>query len=429
LPKVASARSSVLLILGATVLSGVSGYLVTWHVARTVGPSSYATFAIFWSALYLIVGVLFGLQQEAAQATAATAAIEQHREFGAAPAVRRASIARFAVLLSLVVVAVVLASSVLWAVPSLGVSHTALVWPIVIGAGFNCLVAAASGVMAGSEMWRHLAAIVAIDGVLRVGGVFLVLGSGGGIETLAWVVIAPFPLALALVFFSAPRRILRSARVSLGYRSLVRQTGQTLLAASATAVLINGFPLILSFYASDTNKNQLGSLILAITLTRAPILVPLMALQSYLVTRFSLRPEAVMGLIVRLLIGIAVLIGLLAFATLLWGTQLMGLFFGAAYALAPAVLVPLVASSGLIGALCVSGPAVLACHRHGAYALGWVVASGCAILVLFIPIPLDNRAALALAVGPLGGLIVHIGFLVGQKVAIPGNQVDSAPRR
>ncbi|MEB0222588.1 hypothetical protein, partial [Pseudomonas sp. AB12(2023)] len=56
---------------------------------------------------------------------------------------------------------------------------------------------------------------------------------------------------------------------------------------SATAVIINGFPLLLAFFALATEKAELGALILAITITRAPVLVPLMALQSYLITRFS----------------------------------------------------------------------------------------------------------------------------------------------
>ncbi len=418
MPEGASGRSSVVLILGATVVSGIAGYVVTWQVARTIGPGQYAIFAVFWSALYLIVGVLFGLQQEATQATAATEASSRATATGT-PRTRRVSIARFAAVIAVCAMVVVGVSSLAWAPAALGGAHLDLVWPIVIGAGFNCLVAAASGVMAGSEMWRHLASIVAIDGVLRVAGVLLVLSFGHGVTELAWAVIIPFPLSLAIVFGSSPRRILRSARVSLGYRTLMRQTGQTMLAATATAVLINGFPLILSFYSTTADKSALGALILAVTLTRAPILVPLMALQSFLVTRFSLQPATAPKLILRIFVGIAIVIALLALATFLWGTQLMGLFFGTGFALEPAVLVPLVASSGLIGALCVSGPAVLARHRHGVYAAGWVAASVCAILVLFIPIPLDNRAALALASGPLVGLCVHIGYLIRDRGRTP----------
>jgi O-antigen/teichoic acid export membrane protein len=412
MPDRMSDRSSVALILGATVISGIAGYLVTWSVARAIGPQGYAVFAVFWSALFLIVGVLFGLQQESTRATAArTTDAQQHA---------RSSLWLFAAVIAVIVVIVVLGTSIWWAAPSLGSADSGLAWQIALGSGVDCIVAMASGVMAGSQLWRHLAAIVALDGVLRATAVFVVLSFTHDVHALAWAVIAPFPLSLLIVFAVSPRALISRARVALSYGTLIRNSSQTMLAASATALLINGFPLILSFFSGSDDKHILGALILAVTLTRAPILVPLMALQSYLVTRFSLRPEAVAKLVVRLLALIAVIIGLLAFAAALIGTQVMSLVFGAGFALPPSVLAPLVASSGLIGALCVTGPAVLARQLHAGYAIGWVVASIVAIFVLFLPVQLETRTVLALSIGPFIGLCVHIGFLVrGAKVGSP----------
>ncbi|MDQ1581487.1 MAG: hypothetical protein QOD05_2262 [Microbacteriaceae bacterium] len=378
---------------------------MTWGVARTVGPAGYAVFAVFWSALFLIVGVLFGLQQEATRATVETTTRSS--------AVRsRSSIWVFVACLALVLVLIVLTSSVWWATPSLGSTNLALVWPIALGAGANCLVAAASGVMAGAQLWRQLAAIISLDGILRAVGVFVVLPHTHDVFALAWVVIAPFPLSLAIVFASSPRTLIARARVHLSYLALLRNSLQTMLAASASALLINGFPLILSFFAAPTDQHRLGAVILSITLTRAPILVPLMALQSYLVTRFSVRPEGVARLILKLFVAIVVVIGVLSIATALWGTELMGTVFGAGFSLPSVVLVSLVASSGLIGALCVTGPAVLARAMHGGYAMGWIVASVVALGVLFTPLPIESKAVLALSVGPLTGLALHLALLL-----------------
>jgi O-antigen/teichoic acid export membrane protein len=397
-------RSSVVLILGATVVAGVAGYVVTWRVASTIGSAGYAVFSVFWSALFLVVGILFGLQQESTRAVAETA-----NESPSKPV--RASLWRFSAAVALVVVAVVLVTSFVWAPPSLGVSHLGLVWFVAAGAGLNCLVAAASGILAGAGLWRYLAMIVALDGILRVIGVLAVLAVSHDVLALAVVVILPFPLSLLIVFAFARGRLIVNAKVSIGVRRLIANTGQTMLAASATAVLINGFPLVLSFFSTNEQHAELGALILSITLTRAPILVPLMALSSFLVTQFSRRPDRVGRLMGLLLAAIAVIIAILSLVTWAWGPEFMRVVFGAEFAFPPGVLVPLVASSGLIGALCVSGAAVLARGLHGAYALGWVVASLVSIALLFLPIDLPARSALALAVGPAVGLVVHLVWL------------------
>ncbi|UAJ81438.1 hypothetical protein IT072_05955 [Leifsonia sp. ZF2019] len=388
--------------------------MVTWRVYTTVGAAGYGVFSVFWSALFLVVGILFGLQQESTRATAQT---QVARAAGpAAASARTVSMWAFAGVTALVVAAVVMVTSLLWAAPSLGAEHQGLAWFVAVGAALNCLVAGASGVMAGAGMWRQLAAIVAIDGILRVLGVVTVLSFSHDLVLLAVAVILPFPLSLAIVFLSAPRALVRNARLTIGVPALIANTGRTMLAASATAVLINGFPLVLSFFAGSDNHAQLGSLVLAVTLTRAPILVPLTALSSMLVSRFSHQPEQVGRTVALLLAGIAVVILVLCGAAWLWGEPVMHLVFGAEFDLGAGVLVALIASSGLIGALFVSGSAVLARDAHGLYATGWVVASVVTLVLLFLPVELPTRAALALAAGPAVGLVVH---LIGMRVRAP----------
>ncbi|MEB0259929.1 hypothetical protein QN346_21110, partial [Undibacterium sp. 5I1] len=78
-----------------------------------------------------------------------------------------------------------------------------LVVQIALGAGGNAVVATISGVLAGAGLWRQLAAIIAIDGVLRILSVGVVLGAGGDTASLAWAVILPYPISLGLVFLFA----------------------------------------------------------------------------------------------------------------------------------------------------------------------------------------------------------------------------------
>ncbi|SEB00338.1 Membrane protein involved in the export of O-antigen and teichoic acid [Leifsonia sp. 21MFCrub1.1] len=384
--------------------------MVTWRVFVEIGAAGYGLFSVFWSALFLVVGILFGLQQEA------TRVVAHQRAAPLDPGSTR-SIWRFAAVVSLVVGAVIMLLAPLWAVPSLGQDHSQLAWFVAVGAAMNGLVAATSGVLAGAAMWPHLAAIVALDGVLRLTFVLTVLSFTSDVTALAVAVILPFPVSLLVVGLAGGRRLIVSGQVSVAYRRLASNSARTMLAAGATAVLINGFPLFLSFFAGPQSHALLGSLVLAVTLTRAPVLVPLMALSSYLVSRFSHQPERAGRLAAVLLAGLAGLVGVLCLGTWLWGEPVLRWIFGPTFIITSGVLTALVASSGMIGALFVSGSLVLSRDRHGLYAAGWVVASLVSLGVLFFPLPLPERTALSLAAGPLIGLAIH---LVGTAVLRSG---------
>jgi hypothetical protein len=124
-----------------------------------------------------------------------------------------------------------------------------------------------------------------------------------------------------------------------------------------------------------------------------------------------------MGALLRLFGLILFAMAVLSVVTWLWGDDLLRVFFGAAFVLPPAVLVPLVASSGFVGALCVTGPALLARARHSAYALGWLGATAVAVGMLFVPLPLEVRCSLALSVGPAVGIAIHLIALADRKPA------------
>ena len=396
---------SIAWVLAATLVAGVSGYLVMYVVARAVGAADYSVFGVFWSGLFLVVGVLFGIQQEATRATAQSIHKQNDKE-------SRSSLLLFAVFVAFVVVAIVFGTGLWWGPVTLGAGNASLIVQIAIGSGANAIVATMCGVLAGAQLWRHLGMIIALDGIIRLIGVLFALSVGGSASLLAWAVILPFPLSIGIVFLASPRHFLRLGRSTLSYRQLITNSGHTMLAASATALIINGFPLVLAFFASANEKAALGALILAITITRAPILVPLMALQSFLLTRFTVIVASPWPLIRRAFLIIAIVMVVLGLATLVWGAAAFEIFIGDEFALTTAALVPLVVSSGFIGALCVTGPALLALGLHRRYAAGWVVASLVSIAALFVPLSLEGKAALALSAGPLVGLALHLWFLL-----------------
>jgi O-antigen/teichoic acid export membrane protein len=395
------ARAGLRWLLSASLVSGVAGYLTLWTVARTLGATDYAVFGVFWSALFLIVGVLFGLQQESTRATAEAIV-------GIDGDMRRSSLLTYAIVAAFLVVAIVSLSSIWWATLAFGAGEVGLWIQVASGAGFNAIVAVSIGMFAGASRWRLVALMVVVDGVLRLVGVLVALALGATPAALAWAVVLPFPVTMAVAIVAAPRLLVRLSRSPLGYSQLASNSLHTVAAASATAVLINGFPLVLSFFADQGESAELGALIFAITLTRAPLLVPLMALQSFLVTRFTTQPGEILRGIRTITTWIAATVAVLGILVAVAGEWALEVFVGPEFGLGPVVLVILVVSSGLIAVLCTTGPALLASGRHRAYAVGWVVASIVAVVMLFAPVGLEVRASLALTVGPLAGIVVHI---------------------
>ena len=176
----AAARDrSAFLIIGATAVAGISGYALTFLVFRATGAAAYSVFAVFWAALYLVIGGLSGIQQEIARAT--------HRiDVGSRAAPSRAR--TFGIVTAGVVFLMVVLSSPVWSSASFRTDAQALVWPLAVGSAFYVLVATLSGSLYGVSQWRSVALLVGADGILRLVLLLLALLFTKDIVALAWVV-------------------------------------------------------------------------------------------------------------------------------------------------------------------------------------------------------------------------------------------------
>ena len=61
--------SGFILIVAATGIVGIAGYVITWLVPAVIGVAPYAVFAVFWSFIFLVAAALSGIQQEVTRAT------------------------------------------------------------------------------------------------------------------------------------------------------------------------------------------------------------------------------------------------------------------------------------------------------------------------------------------------------------------------
>ncbi len=393
-----SRRGGFALVLIATAIAGLAGFASTSLVAGVIGPSRYAVFAIFWSTLYLLVGALSGVQQEVTRGT-----------FRTPFSPTRISRARnFAIIGAATVFVVVVASAALWVGSVFPVDEWALVWPVAVGAASYVGVATFAGSLFGIGEWVPLAFLIGVDGVMRFAALAIALTFTRDIPTLAWAVAIPLPATLLVIWPIFRKKLVGLSDLDVGYRRLTSNVMSTVAAATATATLISGFPLVLGVTSMSSTSEALSVLILAITLTRAPVVITAMSLQGYFIVRFRERPAAAWR---TLAIGLSA-IGILAIALALLG-GLVGpavflAMFGDGYRVDGPVIAALIASSALVGGLCITGPAELAANRHGAYAAGWIVGALATVAMLLLPAELVPRVMLALLVGPSIGLIVHL---------------------
>lgn len=400
----------------ATLFAAASGYLVMLVAGRALGPADYPLFATYWGAFFALGGVANGLMQEV------TRAVRSARgggtgTVGARPPRSAVRLLPAGLTLGLVLAAAVAVSAPAW--PALGLPTFSGVGVAIMAFGILgfTLQAATAGALSGTERWGLYAVLLTVDAALRlaVAGVAWWLGDAGlgfAVATVAGAVT----WALLIALSPATRDALASA-VDAGRRRFWRNTGTAMLASAGTSALVTGFPLfVTATVRADDPAPLVGAVILAITLTRAPLLVPLTSFQSAIIVYF-VRRRARGPRSLATPLGLVTAVGIVgAGAAWLVGPWLIRVLFGGDFELPGAVLAALTAASVGTAALMVTGNAALAFDRHLLYNSGWWVAViAAAVLLVAVPGALDVRAAIALLAGPGVGVAVHVVGLVASS--------------
>jgi hypothetical protein len=396
--------SGFTLILLATAISGIASYIVTSIVFARLDEGQYALFAGFWSFLYLIVGTLSGVQQEITRGT---------HPIVAGNGARAGKARNFGLLGASVVVVAVIATSPLWIGAAFGGDGRSLVWPLAVGTGSSVLVAVLCGSLYGISQWMPLAMLMTVDAILRLIAIATVLTITENIIALAWAVALPFPGAIVVLWIFIRRSIVGRSQLDASYRTVTWNASRTMIAAAATGIMVSGFPFILRLTADGEPAGLVGLYVFCITLARAPLIVVAMSLQSYLIINFRDRISGFWQFFLRIQAAVFGAGVVLAGAAWLLGPAIFGWLFADKQVPSGGFLAVLVLSSALVGSMCVSAPAVLARSQHVVYAAGWVAAGLATVAVLLIPIDFTTRSILSLLLGPVVGLIVYTGYLVG----------------
>ncbi|WP_194409116.1 hypothetical protein [Microbacterium cremeum] len=402
--------NGLVFVLGATVVAGLSGYAIQLLAAALLPDAgAYLSFSAFWSTMYLLGSAVGGVQQEVARATR--------------PAVNAGpgqSLRPFTAVAALAALLAAAAVGLLLGPVAFGEGSESLTPPLIAGLLGYVLTSVATGLFYGTHRLTAVAALIVTDAVLRGCAVVVALLLGLPLEVVALAITLPFAIAVVAVWMAVRRSVVGSYALDVGTMRMARNAGHTVVAAAATGVMVTGMPLLFRIALADAPAATVASITLAVTLTRAPFIIPVMALQSFLTVRFR-DAERETPRRLRHYLLLAAGVGVLAVgAGWFVGPWAVAWISNGQYGVSGVTSALVVASAVLVGCLCITGPALLARGRHAPYSAGWVVAAAATVaLLFFLPAGPESRALFSLVAAPIAGLLVHL-VAIARSTPAPG---------
>lgn len=399
----------------ASIVAAAAGFVVLVIAGNHLRPEEYAQFSVFWGALFGVFGVLSGIQSET------TRAVRSAETLGANHVGNRPhpTVMASGLLVGTILAVLVVLSSWLWAPSVLGSKTPWLLPTLAVAAIAYSGHSALAGAAAGRQEWTLYSKLMGAEALVRLAIVGAVVLIGVGLLGLEVACALTAFLWLLFLLLSPAARRAAAARADAPSSAYLKQTGHAVLSSSATAALIVGFPVILSFTSTTEELTTAGGLLLAIQLTRAPIMVPLQAFQGVAISSFvNQRHRGIRALVRPAALCLAVgMVGGIGAGLL--GPWLMELLFPGKYDVPAWLLSTLTFDAALMAILTLTGTAALAVGMHRGYSAGWVSGTVVSILCLLLPLPLSVRTAVALAAGPAVGAAIHVAaiFRGGRTVA------------
>ncbi|WP_406713522.1 hypothetical protein QEV11_00140 [Trueperella pyogenes] len=387
-------KSGFAVSVGA-VLAAVSGFAILLIGARVLSAADNAIFLSFWSALFLVTGVLSGIQQEVTRATT----LADGRGY---------SPFRFTLLAGLgMAIAVICAGPFFGPSISGGSSSLIPVLLIALAAFLYAGQMTVTGSLGGVRRWTTFAVVTGGEALVRLAAVGLVAFIGQ--QALGFEVASVVAFFFWVLLLATPsRHVLTQVRVSLPRSLFVQNIVWAMAAAGATAFLVNGFPFLMALTTSASEYQASADLAIAVSVTRAPILVPVFAFQAVVVAHYVRNPDQRKATTRRLVSALGAVAVILVPLAALIGPFVMGAVFGPGYESTPLILGVLVADAVLLAFLVLGGTITIALNRYRDCLIGWYASVALAlVLMATLPLSLVERTLLTLSLAPLVGIVTH----------------------
>ena len=274
----------------AAIIVAIAGYVAQFLAARWLGPADYTRFAVFWAVLFIVVGTLSGVAQEVIRVSRVS---KMSVDSPSAPDHdSHPRIGVVAITIGSGTSLVVFLTGLIWA--RLAFGHDWLL-PLVLLSLAGVFVSGTIVVVsmfAGLARWRTYSWLVILEGAARL--VFFVLAASllPTVVGFSIAAVLSFVPGILVGLLSPPLRqasfaIRSDSPTALSTTRILR----SMAASSLSSVLLVGWPALLSAAAAANPRGStavsLGVLILLVTLTRAPLMVPLTSFQNALVARFT----------------------------------------------------------------------------------------------------------------------------------------------
>jgi len=387
-------------IVVASVIAAASSLLISWIAARVLTPAETAQFLVFWGVLFAIYGSLSGIQAETTRALSSIR-LQGHPAHGPSALLAGLLVGGGAAVL-------VALTSIFWSERLLPAGHPWTVLAVVIAAVLYAGHATIAGASAGLGYWSTYSALMASESMTRLIAA-VAAASLGSLIGLQYACLAAGTVWLAFLLGSPRARLAVQTRTDVPLVRQLRNHGYAVISAAATAALLVGYPVIFAATSSLAQVQQSAGILLAVQLTRAPILIPLQAFQGVAIGTFVAQRERGAASLIRPVLAIATIAAFGAVLAWLTGPWIMTTLFGDSYTVSAALLAALTGAGGAVAVLTLTGSAALAANLHRSFMAGWVASTVAAIaLLVVVPGGTEVRVAASLCVAPLIGISIHL---------------------
>lgn len=373
---------------GSLAVAAVSGLLTLSLAGRFLGPAQFTSFASFWAVLFGCAGIVQCLEPESARLTAAVGASR--------------ALGRLLPMAALLAVAVTAALAASWSF----MSGRALAgrWELLALVAVATLSAGVQGVVRGTLLVRgrsaQYGAMVSGEALIRLAAICAagLAGHGLTLDQLAMCAAAG-----SFVWLGWLPLLVRTSPVwARPTVAAARMTGHLAASGLCTGVLVTGFPALAAAVTARSASGQLGVVLSALTLSRAPLLIfgPVQAMLVPALVNTS-SPRLLLRRVRLALTGTGAVI---VAASLAAGPAAVRLVYGPGYTIGAVPFATLALSALMTAALVSSNAALLAAGRHRSVALSWSAALAVTIAVLLLcPAPPGVTIPACLLTGAAAG--------------------------